>query len=299
MTDRACAVCGSNDQTHVFAESNVDMEELDQYAFASRKIPEYMHWRLIECPGCDLLYSSPLPTQEFLHQAYEEAAYDSGLEASMAAMSYGTRLPEIIDHLPDVDGAIDIGAGDGAFLKQLLDHQFTRVVGVEPSAAPIAAAAPWIKPLMVHDVFRPALFPPSSVSLVSCFQTIEHVPDPMGMVREVLRVLKPGGAAYFIAHNRRGLSVKILGMRSPIFDLEHMQLFSPASIEKLFSLAGFTNIQIRRVWNRYPQSYWVRLFPFPPGLKKAIGTVLDKTLIGRIRISIPPGNMAVIAYKPS
>ncbi len=40
------------------------------------------------------------------------------------------------------DGALDIGTGDGAFLAELLRAGYTDVIGIEPSSAPIEAAAP-------------------------------------------------------------------------------------------------------------------------------------------------------------
>jgi len=121
MTNRNCPVCGSSDESHVFAESNVDLSKLDAFAFASRKFPEYMHWRLIECQNCDLLYATPAPTPESLNVAYDAAAFDSGPEAKYAALTYARFLPGIKRKLADANGALDIGTGDGAFLQHLLD----------------------------------------------------------------------------------------------------------------------------------------------------------------------------------
>ena len=59
-------LCGSADQSNVVAESNIDLAKLDKFAFASRKRPEYMHPRLIECPSCRLLYGSPVLSPEML-----------------------------------------------------------------------------------------------------------------------------------------------------------------------------------------------------------------------------------------
>jgi hypothetical protein len=61
MVNRSCPVCASPEDSVPFAESNVDLSRLNAFAFASRKIPEYMHWRLVECRRCDLVYASPAP----------------------------------------------------------------------------------------------------------------------------------------------------------------------------------------------------------------------------------------------
>src|SRR4051812_23654616 len=124
MLARSCPVCGSEDASRVFAESNFDPSKLDEFAFASRKLPEYMHHRIIACPVCDLLYASPVPPREDLFDAYEAAAFDSGVEAHHAARTYRRFLKAICRRLPDRVGALDIGTGDGAFLEELVDFGF-------------------------------------------------------------------------------------------------------------------------------------------------------------------------------
>ena len=53
------------------------MEALERYAFASRKTPEYMHWRLSQCQRCDLLYVDPAPRSDDLAMLYRQADFDS------------------------------------------------------------------------------------------------------------------------------------------------------------------------------------------------------------------------------
>ena len=294
---RPCPVCGSRDESRVFAEANVDPAALDEYAFASRKLPEYMHYRLLCCPVCDLLYASPVPGPEALAAAYQDAAYDSAEEAGWAARTYARCLPAICARLPDRDGALDIGAGDGAFLERLIDQGFTRVCGVEPSAAPIAAAPARIRPLIRQGMFRPDDYAEGSLSLVTCFQTIEHLHDPLAMCRAAYRLLKPGGALFLVCHNRRALSAWVLGRRSPIFDVEHLQLFSRRSAGFMLARAGFGDLTWHTVYNRYPLHYWLKLLPLPRELKRRLRDRLQRLRAGHVAVMLPAGNMAIVGYK--
>ena len=297
LEPRACPICDTRDGGALFAESNVKLDALDQYAFASRKLPEYMHWRLVECQNCDLIYADPAPRPADLAQLYHDAAFDSGLEAGYASRTYGRFLPAIVRRLPDRAAAVDIGTGDGVFLQELLAAGFTRVAGIEPSTAPIQAAAPAIRSLITHDIFRPDSFEPKSLSLITCFQTIEHLADPRSFCRDAWNALKPGGALFLIGHNRRALSAKALGFKSPIFDIEHMQLFSHTSLRHLMQKAGFQTVDVKTVLNRYPVQYWARLFPAPKSIKPRLISTLQATGLGRCVIPLPAGNLAAIAYK--
>jgi len=280
LRSRACPVCGSTDEGTIFAAERLEPESLDGYAFASRKRPEHTRLRLISCPECDLVYASPVPAPDVLAQAYDEAAFDSAIEAGFAARTYSEVLTPLIRDLPDRRGALDIGTGEGAFLGQLLDAGFTGVGGVEPSSAPIAVAEGRVAELIEHDVFRADLRPAGSLSLVTCFQTIEHVPDPAVLVREAAALLKPGGLLVIVCHDRRAPVNRLLGLRSPIVDVEHQQLFSPTSVRRLLVGAGLVDVGDRAIRNRYPLRYWVRLLPLPRRVGDLTERLLERARVG-------------------
>lgn len=293
---RNCPVCDS-DSGELFAEARLDPARLGEFAYASRKLPEYMHHRLLCCSRCDVIYASPVPDTSELESAYEAAAFDSQQEAAYAARTYIQSLQSICDRLPDRIGALDIGAGDGAFCGELKSIGFSDVTGLEPSSAPIAAAAENVRTCLRQEMFAPGLFPPAQFSLVTCFQTIEHVSSPAQLCHEAVRLLKPGGALCLVAHNRRALSCRLLGRRSPIFDIEHLQLFSPMSLQRLLADAGLRSVVVKTLYNRYPISYWTRLFPFPSAIKTALLWSLRTSRTGDIPLMLPAGNLLAYGFR--
>ena len=83
-------------------------------------------------------------------------------------------------------------------------------------------------------------FPPASFDAVLASHLIEHLNDPAGMVREVHRVLTPGGCFYITTPNIAGFQAIFFGARwrSAIFD--HLYLFSVKTITRLLNNNGFT-----------------------------------------------------------
>lgn len=297
MIERACPMCGSSSRARIFASEDYTESDFTEFAFASRKMPEYMHYRLNFCSECDVIYASYVPSNEWFIQAYEEAEYDSAEEAYFAARTYTRLMRRIIPRIGNLHRVLDIGTGNGAFLEELIKLGFTDVKGIEPSLSPVKAAKDHIRPLICQKPFQASDFIPDSFSLVTCFQTIEHLYDPLGFVNNVYRIIRRGGAAFFVVHNHRSLSAKALGLKSPIFDIEHLQLFSKDSIKMILQECGFVDIEVRAVFNKYPLRYWFRLMPMSPTIKKRLLAIMDDTGIGRLPVVVPAGNLAVVGSK--
>ena len=232
---RACPICRTRDHSRLYARANFDWAALDRYAFASRKLPEYMHWQLSRCAGCDLLYADLAPRPEDLAILYQDAGFDSRHEARHARRTYGRLLARIVTRLPDRTSAADIGTGDGAFLAELLELGFVNVEGIEPSRAPIEAADPSIRPLIRQEVFREDSFAAESLSLITCFQTIEHLSDPLAFCRDAHRALSAARGTLSDQSQSSGDFSQSARRKSPIFDIEHLQLFSRASLRNLLA----------------------------------------------------------------
>ncbi len=99
---------------------------------------------------------------------------------------------------------------------------------------------------------------------------MEHVFDPLQLCRDAHRITKDGGAFFIVCHNRRAVLARVLGRRSPIYDIEHLQLFSPRSVRVLLERAGFRDVEVRPVVNRYPTGYWAKLLPAPARIKDSL-----------------------------
>lgn len=292
---RPCPVCGNEDDGDVVAGSNVDVDRLTALSFASRKTPEYMHHRYVRCPECSLVYVTPAPAEDALLDAYDDAAFDAGAESRLAALTY-VRLLDRIEPGRRAGGVlVDVGAGDGAFLAAAADAGFADRIGFEPSAAPIRAAPPESRPLLRHEPFVAGSLPAGSAAVVTCFQTIEHVDDPLGLCRAAHDLLVPDGALVLVCHDAAALPARVMGTRSPIYDIEHLQLFQRRSVAELVRRAGFRRVRIGPVVNEYPLAYWAKLAPLPA--KARVLELLDRTGIGRLPVRMAAGNLAVTAWR--
>jgi hypothetical protein len=86
---RRCPLCGGDD-FQVLAEATIDEGKMTVSAFVSRKLPEYMHSRMVDCNLCGMLCANPVLRPETLADAYKQASFDSGAESRLAAIASTT-----------------------------------------------------------------------------------------------------------------------------------------------------------------------------------------------------------------
>ena len=298
LRPRACPVCGNTDETQERFPERIDPRRLTAMSYASRKEPEYMSLRMVVCPGCDLLYAPRVPAAEALAGAYAETGYDSGTEARYAADSYAAALRERLGELPDRSAALEIGTGNGALLAHLRAFGFMEVLGIEPSRAAADSAAPDVRPMIRVESFDAERLPQSRFALIIANQTLEHMENPYGLLETARRLLRPGGALMAVSHNYRHPLMRLLGARSPIIDIGHLQVFSPRSLEFALKRARFGAVEIRPFANRYPLHYWVRLMPIPRAVKRPLHGWLRRGAegwAGGLTIEARVGNMVAWA----
>jgi hypothetical protein len=91
---------------------------------------------------------------------------------------------------------------------------------------------------------------------------------------------------------------RLLGRRSPIIDIEHLQLFCKPSLEKLLTSSGFVAEMITPLVNRYPFRYWLRLSPLPAPIKRLSLQTFALLGLGGLRLGVNVGNLLAIGRKP-
>ncbi len=295
---RPCPVCHTDSaKAKLFIEQNIDPAKLSGFSFASRKEPEYMCHRLLQCQNCDLVYADQPPDERELAHAYHVADYDSSEEANDAAAAYILAIQPVLGMLAGRRSALEIGSGTGIFLEHLSHEGFAELVGVEPSSAAIAAAPAHRQAWIREGMFEEKDFAPESFDLVCCFMTMEHVRDPQLIARAAFNLLRPGGAFVTVTHDYRSLVNKLLGRRSPIIDIEHMQLFSGRSVRYLFENSGYADVAVKAFVNTYSLRYWVRLAPLPRSIKSAASGLMASLGLGNAKLGVNVGNLIATGFK--
>lgn len=292
-----CAICGTEGNASELYPANFDFSDFTPEVFSARRLPDRIHYRMVKCNACGLVRSDPVADTDTLGELYRQSTFDYGAEVSNLRRTYGRYLDRLAPYGSRKQSLLEIGCGNGFFLEEAKARGYAEVCGVEPSSAAIASAVPGVREHIVCDMMRPGLLAAESFDVVCLLQVFDHLPDPAGVLAEAFRVLRPGGLVLILNHNIAALSARLMGERSPIIDLEHTYLYTPATLSRLARAQNFTVCETGSVWNSYTLRYLARLVPFPASIKRRLITFLAGNPLGRLPLSVPLGNLYLIARK--
>ncbi len=298
MVTLQCALCGKKQKIKELYKESLHLQKINSGTFSARRTPDRMHHRFVKCYRCGLIFSSPILPEEKIINLYKKSTFDYGHESAYLKKTYGYYLKQLLgDRVRRGLRLLDIGCGNGFFLEEAKDMGIEKVFGVEPGKASVKKAPQWLQKNIKIGLFEKKIYKNNTFDIISCFHTLDHIIEPDVFVEEVYAALKKGGKALFIVHDTDGLSVKLFGERSPIFDVEHMHLFNRKTLAKLFAKNKFRKIQTFNVKNTYPLIYWFRMVPLPKKIKEVFLSVLIKTNLGKLSLSLSAGNIGIIAQK--
>jgi SAM-dependent methyltransferase len=132
---------------------------------------------------------------------------------------------DVTRHFPANARLLDVGCG-GAWLG---DH-FNDYTGIDVSPEAVEAARSHGRQVLLVDGGEPLPFDEGSFDGVVLKDVLEHVPDPVALVREVRRVLRPGGTVFASSPDAQ---------RWVWDDYTHRRPFTRKSLRLLFADQGF------------------------------------------------------------
>lgn len=137
----------------------------------------------------------------------------------------------------------DIGCGDGRFLHRMQSRGWS-VAGVDPDADAVETARSRYG-LSAHQGELPELkLDRDTFDAVTMNHVLEHVSEPVGLLKETHRILKPGGRLVVVTPNTKSMGHRCFGSCWVNLDPpRHLQLFTPNALQSCASLAGFRQIQ--------------------------------------------------------
>lgn len=291
-------MCGQKQQVKVLYEATFNKKNLSEKTYSARRLPDKIHHRILRCERCSLIFSSPIFSAKKLSKFYRKSSCNYRDQIPYLVKSYFKIVEQLKKNLPKDPKVLEVGCGNGFFLKALIDLGFTKnVFGIEPSSKMVLEADSVLRSKIKVGIFKSDLFPKNSFDLILCFHVLDHMFDPKEFAQGAYSMLRKNGYVIAIVHDTEGLSVRLFGEKSAIFDIEHIYLFNKKTLRKIFTRHNLKIIKVFNLVNIYQLNYWIQMSGFPHIVKKYAKFVLNMLRIDRRELSIPAGNIAIIAKK--
>jgi len=231
-------------------------------------------YRVVRCNDCGLVFLNPQPSADELGRIYGADYFlGSDTEAGRRAVSEIKQatarlyLAECRRYSGLKNGRLlEVGCGDGDFLVTA-EAEGWQVTGVEYSAAACETVRSRLKTGAVHCGELPQIaLPAEQFDLCVLSDVIEHVRDPLVFLREIHRVLRPGGALFIATPSIDSWSARFMKQKWMEFKAEHLVYFDRQTLQTALAKSSFREVVLQPGWKILSLDY-VRLhfdrFPVP------------------------------------
>jgi SAM-dependent methyltransferase len=251
----------------------------------------------------------PLPTEKAIISHYRKKFKSGNYElARRYAESYLTVYRDMARRLSDyvvargarMQGAklLDVGTFTGEFLEAAHELKMT-VYGTELQKDAVAMANKKFPGRVMQANVYSTRFPKKNFDVITLLGLIEHVTTPDLMIERVTKLLRPGGIIMLQTPNSDSWLAHLMGkLWFPYAPVEHINLFSRQSLERLLIRNGYTHISYQRHVKQLPVDYvYENLRNFGPEFHALLKPFA--AIIHRLRFAFPVygGEMIIVAQK--
>jgi 2-polyprenyl-3-methyl-5-hydroxy-6-metoxy-1,4-benzoquinol methylase len=251
--DTPCPMCGARDEEILCEAPDATPGDARPLVFA-----------VVRCRQCTLAYTNPRPDARSIGQFYPSdyrphrrprKLREAGSSSLWGRWS-GRTHPEREGELPWVGRGrlLDFGCGGGSYLKRMADQGW-RVTGLDAAVGAVRNVQTELGlPTLVGTLPHPDL-QPCTFDVITMWQSLEHVHEPLQILREAFQLLVPGGKLIVACPNADSWPFRQFGANWFGLDLpRHLTHFTPSTLKTMLTASGFGVDNIR--WVRH--SDWLR-----------------------------------------
>jgi 2-polyprenyl-3-methyl-5-hydroxy-6-metoxy-1,4-benzoquinol methylase len=294
-----CPLCGGNEVSPVLRDAGAHRIERSSLV-ACTSLDHGAFGQIVACRRCGIRFRSPREDDATILSHYasvEDAVY---LENEPArAVTFARALDRLERHVPVRGPLLDVGCYTGVFLDVAAARGWP-VTGLEPGRW--AAKAAREKGHAVHDgTLETAPLPRDHFAVVTMWDALEHYTDPVGELRRARAVTRPGGYLVLTTMRIDAPVVRLLRRRWPWYMRMHLSYFTPETVERALTLAGWRLTHLHGYSHVVTWDYLLlKLGSYAPRAARMLRRAVARLRLSERTVSIDLGDfMTVYARNPA
>jgi 2-polyprenyl-3-methyl-5-hydroxy-6-metoxy-1,4-benzoquinol methylase len=256
-------------------------------------------WQYFRCERCGLVFLHPQPTNDFLRTHYQSYLPSSAAEIESwrhLMQHVFERMGDSIESRHPMPGTIlDLGCGYGFFLDHM-SRRGWKVEGVEISIRASRYARESLGVSVTSHPLPRSDWEDERYDVISLFYVIEHLANPLEVLKEAMRLLRPGGWLLLRWPHSTPIAMLLRPWLSQLRLYQapsHLFDFSPKTMFDMLNHIGYEEIHTTiSGWTR-PREPWARLASAISGI---LGEVLARC--SRNHWLLPGVSKTTFARKP-
>lgn len=235
-----CNLCGQDDWKVRFPATLNGSQTLQVEAFRCTSPGYGHHPQIVQCRQCDYVYANPRWSEDELIAAYTAVEDDTYvMEREGRELTFRKHLRQLERMTGPANGRslLDIGAYIGVFVDVAAQSGWD-AWGVEPSDWAAATAQANGLHVVTGTQDAPELTG-RQFDVITMWDVIEHVDDPMAEMTKAYHLLKPGGLLVMHTMDIDSLTARLMGPRWPWLMDMHLHYFSQKTMVRMLQKIGY------------------------------------------------------------
>lgn len=202
----------------------------------------YEQHSLVKCKNCSLVFAEKIPSTEELNRHYSAYSYDSDAHISPSTEKSYSDLLDELEPFRSNNRLLDTGCGRGWFLVAAKKRGW-EVYGTEYSDKAVELCEKnGIN--MKHGQLNATLFEPGYFDVITSFEVIEHINNPLEDLAHISSFLRPGGLFYCTTPNFNSIMRYYLKEKYNVIEYpEHLTYYTKKTLSAAISRHSFRKMK--------------------------------------------------------
>lgn len=295
---RNCPCCNSNKLDHNIIQSPINPEDLsftELKNFWNGFFKDKVIFSYRRCSDCGLLYCPKFFSTSSLSKLYEQMSPNMDDVPINSLKKTQQGYFNFLKQYSNLSGEfLEIGPDIGLFTQSCVDYgKFSKFWLFEPNVLvteKLKKVLDGKKSIIHKKMFDFKIIPNNSINVAVAIHVMDHLPDPVSLLKELKFKLKPGSRLLIVTHDEFSLLRILFNWRWPAFCLQHPQIYNKDSTKKILQKAGFSVITQRKTTNYFKLNFLFKHLLWALGLK--VKTVPN---FWNLSIGLKLGNILTIA----